>query len=150
MPRSPLAGCVHPPNPSKPLSGRLGSIRIFFCRASSIVSLPAELGFMMPPWSLSSCPGDASVHPSVIVCPPPYSLLSAPLSFPCTYIRKYVRLSPSPSDSIFVYISDSEPTEQNLTFLPVPYSRFVPNDEAIIPVTLAELVSSKQPRRCLW
>lgn len=46
-----------------------------------------------------------------------------------------------PSDRIYIYVSDSEPTETNLTFLSVPYSRYVPNDDPILSLTLTELVS---------
>lgn len=58
----------------------------------------------------------------------------------------FVMLSPSDvltplSDKISIYVSDEEPTEDTLSFLSVPYTRYVPNDEDVLPLVLAELVS---------
>lgn len=47
----------------------------------------------------------------------------------------------SRSDRIQIYITTEEPTESELNFLAVPYTRWVPNDELTLPLTLAELVS---------
>lgn len=42
---------------------------------------------------------------------------------------------------VSIYMSDSEPTENDLAFLNVPYSRYVPNDEDLLPINLSSLVS---------
>lgn len=64
----------------------------------------------------------------------------APLSYPRT---------DSHSDRMNIYVSDAEPTEDTLTFLRVPYTRFVPDDDFIQPFTLAELVSHKLTDWCV-
>eukprot|EP00752_Nemacystus_decipiens_P010766 g9579.t4 len=52
-------------------------------------------------------------------------------------------------ERIHIYLTDSEPTEETLSFLPVPYSRVVPNDEATLPLTLADLTIGKTTKENL-
>eukprot|EP00752_Nemacystus_decipiens_P003195 g2956.t1 len=53
-------------------------------------------------------------------------------------------------DRIYIFLSDSEPTQTNLSFMAVPYSRIVPDETAtVIPLTLAELTIGKTTKENL-
>lgn len=136
--RGPVGASILLPIQSSPIQskqeplnvGRASVLSILSCLLRTYnYSSPAALGFVMPsclPYlprvvrSFSSGCALCSLRCSVCVC---------------------VCVTRPPSDSMYIYVSDSEPTENNLTFLSVPYSRYVPNDDPILSLTLTELVS---------